>query len=58
VTRTHRPFPSRAAVYAVPDERVDDDGMADLVLRPGAELGPEELTALLEAQRGLGTNLT
>lgn len=50
----------RAAVYAVPDEgmAVVLLGMAALVLRPGAELGPEELTAVREAQRDLGTNTT
>lgn len=51
----------RAAVYAVPDEGMAalvQLGMAALVLRPGAELGPEELTAVREAQRDLGTNTT
>lgn len=42
----------------MPDERVDDEGMAALMPPPGAELGPEEPTAVREAQRGLGTNTT
>lgn len=51
------PEVNRVAVYAVPDENVGDQVMAALVLRPGAELGPEALTAFLEAQPDLGTKM-
>ena len=44
-----------AAVYAVPDAEVGDQGMAALTLRPGAAFDPEAFRAFLAAQRDLGT---
>ncbi|OBJ04018.1 acyl-CoA synthetase [Mycobacterium alsense] len=44
---------NRAAVYAVPDERVGDQVMATLVLNDGAELDPDALEAFLGAQADL-----
>ncbi len=51
------PGVNRVAVYAVPDEQVGDQVMAALVLHPGAELEPDDLTAFLEAQPDLGTKM-
>ncbi|OBH72216.1 acyl-CoA synthetase [Mycobacterium mantenii] len=44
---------SQVAVYAVPDDRVGDQVMAALVLRPGASLGPDDLEKFLAAQADL-----
>lgn len=44
---------SQVAVYAVPDDRVGDQVMAALVLRPGAELSPEAFAQFLAAQPDL-----
>lgn len=44
---------NQVAVYAVPDERVGDQVMAALVLRPGETLTPEKLTNFLAAQPDL-----
>ncbi|OBH66318.1 acyl-CoA synthetase [Mycobacterium colombiense] len=41
---------SQVAVYAVPDDRVGDQVMAALVLRPGAGLNPDEFEKFLAAQ--------
>ncbi|MGV0068849.1 fatty-acid--CoA ligase FadD1 [Mycobacterium colombiense] len=47
------PEVSQVAVYAVPDERVGDQVMAALVLRPGASLQPEDFAKFLAAQADL-----
>ncbi|NMD55802.1 AMP-binding protein [Tsukamurella conjunctivitidis] len=47
------PAVAEAAVYGLPD-RVGDQVAAALVLVPGAELDPEELSAFLRAQPDLG----
>lgn len=47
------PEVSQVAVYGVPDERVGDQVMAALVLRPGARLGPDEFASFLAAQPDL-----
>ncbi|OBI87592.1 fatty-acid--CoA ligase FadD1 [Mycobacterium sp. 1245805.9] len=44
---------NRAAVYAVPDERVGDQVMAAIVLNDGAELDPDSFEAFLRAQPDL-----
>jgi fatty-acyl-CoA synthase len=44
---------NRAAVYAVPDERVGDQVMAAVVLNEGAALDPESFEAFLGAQPDL-----
>jgi len=44
---------NRAAVYAVPDERVGDQVMAAVVLNEGAELDPDSFEAFLGAQPDL-----
>jgi fatty-acyl-CoA synthase len=44
-----------AAVYAVPDAEVGDQGMVALTLRPGARFDPAAFRAFLAAQRDLGT---
>jgi fatty-acyl-CoA synthase len=44
---------NRAAVYAVPDERVGDQVMAAVVLNGGAALDPESFEAFLGAQPDL-----
>jgi fatty-acyl-CoA synthase len=44
---------SQVAVYAVPDDRVGDQVMAALVLRPGASLTPEDFEKFLAAQPDL-----
>lgn len=44
---------SQVAVYAVPDDRVGDQVMAALVLRPGAVLDPEEFEQFLASQPDL-----
>lgn len=44
---------SQVAVYAVPDDRVGDQVMAALVLRPGAGLNPDEFEKFLAAQADL-----
>ncbi len=44
---------NRAAVYAVPDERVGDQVMAAIVLNDGAQLRPDEFEAFLAAQPDL-----
>jgi fatty-acyl-CoA synthase len=44
-----------AAVYAVPDAEVGDQGMAALTLRPGARFDPARFESFLAAQRDLGT---
>ncbi len=44
---------SQVAVYAVPDDRVGDQVMAALVLRPGACLSPADFEKFLAAQRDL-----
>ncbi|ORW95486.1 acyl-CoA synthetase [Mycobacterium sp. IEC1808] len=44
---------NRAAVYAVPDERVGDQVMAAIVLNDGAELDPDAFEAFLNAQPDL-----
>ncbi|OBK45341.1 fatty-acid--CoA ligase FadD1 [Mycobacterium sp. 1081908.1] len=44
---------NRAAVYAVPDERVGDQVMAAVVLNDGAELDPDSFEAFLRAQPDL-----
>ncbi|OBI12502.1 acyl-CoA synthetase [Mycobacterium sp. E2327] len=44
---------NRAAVYAVPDERVGDQVMAAIVLNDGAELDPDAFEAFLYAQPDL-----
>lgn len=51
------PDVSRVAVYAVPDDLVGDQVMAALVLRDGARLEPDELTAFLQRQGDLGTKM-
>jgi fatty-acyl-CoA synthase len=47
------PQVSQVAVYAVPDERVGDQVMAALVLRPGIDLAPTDLEDFLTAQHDL-----
>ncbi len=47
------PEVSQVAVYAVPDERVGDQVMAALVLRPAASLGPDDFGKFLAAQADL-----
>ncbi|MGV0046551.1 fatty-acid--CoA ligase FadD1 [Mycobacterium colombiense] len=47
------PEVSQVAVYAVPDERVGDQVMAALVLRPGVSLHPEDFAKFLAAQADL-----
>jgi fatty-acyl-CoA synthase len=44
---------NRAAVYAVPDERVGDQVMAAIVLNDGSALDPDEFEAFLDAQPDL-----
>ncbi|BBY36924.1 acyl-CoA synthetase [Mycobacterium mantenii] len=44
---------SQVAVYAVPDDRVGDQVMAALVLRPGTSLGPDDLEKFLAEQADL-----
>jgi len=44
-----------AAVYAVPDPEVGDQGMAALTLRPGAAFDPDAFRRFLVAQPDLGT---
>jgi fatty-acyl-CoA synthase len=44
---------NRAAVYAVPDERVGDQVMAAVVLNDGARLDPDSFEAFLRAQPDL-----
>jgi fatty-acyl-CoA synthase len=44
---------NRAAVYAVPDERVGDQVMAAVVLNDGAKLVPDSFEAFLRAQPDL-----
>lgn len=44
---------SQVAVYAVPDDRVGDQVMAALVLRPGASLSPDDFEKFLAAQADL-----
>lgn len=44
---------SQVAVYAVPDDRVGDQVMAALVLRPGARLSPDAFAKFLAAQPDL-----
>jgi fatty-acyl-CoA synthase len=44
---------SRAAVYAVPDERVGDQVMAAIVLNDGHILDPDSFEAFLDAQADL-----
>jgi fatty-acyl-CoA synthase len=44
---------NRAAVYAVPDERVGDQLMAAIVLNEGSTLNPGEFEAFLDAQPDL-----
>lgn len=44
---------NRAAVYAVPDERVGDQVMAAIVLNDGARLDPDSFEAFLSAQSDL-----
>lgn len=44
---------SQVAVYAVPDDRVGDQVMAALVLRPGAQLSPDDFAKFLAAQPDL-----
>lgn len=44
---------SQVAVYAVPDDRVGDQVMAALVLRPGARLSPDVFAKFLAAQPDL-----
>ncbi|OBB94824.1 fatty-acid--CoA ligase FadD1 [Mycobacterium sp. 852002-40037_SCH5390672] len=44
---------SQVAVYAVPDDRVGDQVMAALVLRPKARLGPDDFEKFLAAQPDL-----
>ena len=44
-----------AAVYAVPDPEVGDQGMAALTLRPGAAFDPDAFRRFLAAQPDLGT---
>ena len=44
---------NRAAVYAVPDERVGDQVMAAIVLNDGAQLEPDAFEAFLVAQPDL-----
>jgi fatty-acyl-CoA synthase len=44
-----------AAVYAVPDAEVGDQGMAALTLRPGARFDAGAFAAFLAAQADLGT---
>jgi fatty-acyl-CoA synthase len=44
---------NRAAVYAVPDERVGDQVMAAVVLNDGAQLDPDSFEAFLRAQPDL-----
>ena len=46
-----------AAVYAVPNADVGDDGMAALILRPGACFDPAGFAAFLAEQRDLGTKM-
>ncbi|OBA62657.1 acyl-CoA synthetase [Mycobacterium sp. 1100029.7] len=47
------PQVSQVAVYGVPDERVGDQVMAALVLRPGMDLSPTDLEDFLAAQHDL-----
>jgi fatty-acyl-CoA synthase len=47
------PVISQVAVYAVPDDRVGDQVMAALVLRPGANLSPDDFERFLAAQADL-----
>ncbi|MEE2855571.1 MAG: fatty-acid--CoA ligase FadD1 [Actinomycetota bacterium] len=47
------PAISQVAVYAVPDDRVGDQVMAALVLRPGASLSPDDFERFLAAQADL-----
>ncbi|RAU92025.1 acyl-CoA synthetase [Mycobacterium colombiense] len=47
------PEVSQVAVYAVADDRVGDQVMAALVLRPGAQLSPEGFAKFLAAQPDL-----
>ncbi|OBJ07635.1 acyl-CoA synthetase [Mycobacterium sp. 1482292.6] len=47
------PDVSQVAVYAVPDDRVGDQVMAALVLRPGAQLSPDDFAKFLAAQPDL-----
>ncbi|OBK42608.1 acyl-CoA synthetase [Mycobacterium sp. 1165196.3] len=47
------PEVSQVAVYAVPDDRVGDQVMAALVLRPGAQLSPDAFAKFLAAQPDL-----
>ncbi len=44
---------SQVAVYAVPDDRVGDQVMAALVLRPGARLSPDDFEKFLATQADL-----
>jgi fatty-acyl-CoA synthase len=44
---------SQVAVYAVPDDRVGDQVMAALVLRPGESLSPDDFERFLAAQADL-----
>ncbi|MFA5885482.1 MAG: AMP-binding protein [Acidimicrobiia bacterium] len=44
-----------AAAYAVPDEEVGDQVMATLLVRPGADLDPEDFDEFLGEQTDLGT---
>ncbi|WP_406815700.1 fatty-acid--CoA ligase FadD1 [Mycobacterium sp. M23085] len=44
---------SQVAVYAVPDDRVGDQVMAALVLRPGASLSPDDFEQFLATQADL-----
>ncbi len=46
---------NRAAVYAVPDERVGDQVMAAIVLNEGQALDPDAFEAFLDAQPDLST---
>lgn len=47
------PEVSQVAVYAVPDDQVGDQVMAALVLRPGAQLSPDDFAKFLAAQPDL-----
>lgn len=47
------PQVSQVAVYAVPDDRVGDQVMAALVLRPRAQLSPDDFANFLAAQPDL-----
>jgi fatty-acyl-CoA synthase len=44
---------SQVAVYAVPDDRVGDQVMAALVLRPGASLSPDDFERFLASHADL-----